>query len=230
MTAVTAPLVIIGAGGWGRETIDIARAAGRHVLGVVDDAPDDHALALLRRRRVPYLGTIEEWLEPAGAEEHVIAVNSPTLREAIDSRLAGHRTEPTTLIHPSAILGDGVELSPGTIIGPGVIIGSNVSGGRHLHCGATAVVGHDARIGHHVALNPRSTISGAVAIADGALIGAAAVVLQGLSIGRSAVVGASACVTRDIPPETVSVGVPSRSRHVAFQKTPGLQPGRSPRS
>ena len=49
-----------------------------------------------------------------------------------------------------------------------------------------------------------------IVIEDGAWIGAGAAILDGTRIGARAVVGANAVVTRDVPPQSVAVGVPAR--------------------
>jgi acetyltransferase-like isoleucine patch superfamily enzyme len=49
-----------------------------------------------------------------------------------------------------------------------------------------------------------------IVIKKGAYIGAGAIILQGVTIGECAVVGAGALVSRDIPANTVAVGIPAR--------------------
>ena len=49
-----------------------------------------------------------------------------------------------------------------------------------------------------------------IVVEDGAWIGAGAILLDGVRVGAGAVVGASAVVTRDVPPRTLAVGTPAR--------------------
>jgi UDP-perosamine 4-acetyltransferase len=49
-----------------------------------------------------------------------------------------------------------------------------------------------------------------VRVGAGAHIGAGATVRQGIAIGEQAIVGAGAVVVKDVPPNTVVVGVPAR--------------------
>ncbi len=49
-----------------------------------------------------------------------------------------------------------------------------------------------------------------VVIGDDVWIGGGCVILPGVTIGNNAVIGAGAVVTRDVPPNSVVVGVPAR--------------------
>jgi len=64
----------------------------------------------------------------------------------------------------------------------------------------------------HPIVPPRygHTVDAPIVIEDDVWVGAAAVVLPGVTIGRGSIVGAGAVVTKDVPPDTVVGGVPSR--------------------
>jgi acetyltransferase-like isoleucine patch superfamily enzyme len=53
-------------------------------------------------------------------------------------------------------------------------------------------------------------LRGGVTIGDNAWLGARSTILDGITVGHDAVVGASAVVTRDVPPFAVVAGVPAR--------------------
>lgn len=62
-------------------------------------------------------------------------------------------------------------------------------------------------------LNPsdrKATISTPIWIKKNVWIGAGATILPGITIGENSIVGAAAVVTRDVPPNTVVVGVPAK--------------------
>lgn len=80
-----------------------------------------------------------------------------------------------------------------------------------------SVIGDDVFIGPGVTITndpypPSGRLAG-VRIGDGAIICAGAVVKAGVKIGRRAVVGMGSIVTKNIPPETVVYGNPSRQRY-----------------
>lgn len=203
-------LFIVGAGGFARETIDVVRALGDRtdwrLAGVVDDAPTETNLALLRTMGVDFVGAVSAL--PDGAAV-VMAVGSPATRRALVERVGPDRPFPS-LIHPSVVLGSGFVHGQGLVVLGGVCVGSNVSLGDHVHLNAHAVIGHDARLSDFVSVNPQATISGTVSIGRETLVGAAAVVLQGLAVAEGTTVGAAACVTKDVIEPGVLVGVPAR--------------------
>lgn len=204
------PLVIIGAGGFGRETLDTVEAINSvtptwEVLGVVDDSPSEVSLDRLEQRAARYLGSTASL--PQGTEI-AVAVGSPAARRTIVERLGGQRTFPS-LIHPTAVVGWQFRHGSGLIVLGGVSIGTNVSLCDHVHLNAHAVIGHDACVASFVSINPNATVSGEVHIGVGALVGAGACILQGRSVGDGSTVGAGACVTQDVSPVTTVVGVPA---------------------
>lgn len=202
-------LVIIGAGGFGRETIDIVRAIGDacpwRLRGVVDDCPSPVNIARLERLNVQYLGGIED--TPQGAAV-AIAVGNPHARRTIADKL-GDDHEFATLAHPSAVIGSDFSHGEGLVILNGASIGTNVSVGDHVHLNAHAVVGHDSRLGNYVSVNPNATISGECLINDESLFGASSTILQGLSVEPGTTIGAGAVVIQTLTATGTYVGIPA---------------------
>lgn len=217
----TQQLVTVGVGGFGREILDVidainADAPARRwdVIGVLDDIPAEVNLNRLEARRVPYLGTTDQWLESGRKDARfVIGIGHPAVRRRIASKLeaAGlHGAEP--LIHPSASMGHDVLVGTGSVICAGARLTTNISVGRHVHINLNATVGHDSIIEDYVSVNPLASISGDCYIGSGTLVGVAAVVLEKRTVGRDAVLGGSTCVTKAVPDGVVVTGVPGSWR------------------
>ena len=207
---MTREVVVVGAGGMGREAVDVARAAGREVVGVVDDGPKTDDLDRLARLGVAYLGDLEDWSSSASVTPWVVGVGDPALRRRLARRLAAVTAPAPALVHPAATLGSDVRVGDGSIVCAGARLSTHVRLGRHAHVLANAIVGHDVVVGDHVSVNPGAIVSGAVRIGSEALIGAGATVLQNLEVGEGSVVGAGACVVRDVVGGVVVRGVPAR--------------------
>jgi sugar O-acyltransferase (sialic acid O-acetyltransferase NeuD family) len=210
------PIVVVGAGGFGREVMDVIDAMNASgtgnwdLLGVFDDSPSDANLDRLRRRDVRHLGSVEEAIGGALGSAFAVGIGATTARRRVAERLEAAGYAAATLIHPSATMGYDVSVGEGAVICAGVRITTNIRIGRHVHLNLNSTVGHDATLGDFVSVNPLASISGDCVVEDEALIGVAAAVLNRVRIGRGATVGGSACVVRDVAPNTVVKGVPAQ--------------------
>ncbi|SFR78001.1 hypothetical protein SAMN04488591_3557 [Microbacterium azadirachtae] len=212
-------IIVIGAGGFGRETLDVIAAINAaapepvwHVLGVVDDAPAEIQAERLRDREIRLLGGVDASRALFERAYYVVGIGAPDTRARIAERVEAWGARPATLLHPAATIGTRVTISAGSVVCGGVQISTNVRLGRHTHINPAAIVGHDSTLSDFVSVNPGAIISGEVAVGGGALVGAGAIVLQGLAIGAGAIVGAGACVTKTVEPGTVVVGIPARAK------------------
>lgn len=210
--------MVVGAGGFGRETLDVLEAVnGRQgsspyiVRGVADDDPSDHDLGILGKRGVEYLGRTSDIARYENRElRYLIAIGDPRSRAAVELRFREAGFSAATAIHPTAVIGSNFQMKLGTVICAGVQISTNVTLGMHVHINPGAIIGHDAKLSDFVSVNPGAIISGHVGVKSRSLLGAGAIVLQGLSIGEGALVGAGAVVVKDVPAGSVVKGVPAR--------------------
>lgn len=206
------PLIIVGAGGFGRETLDLVRAVDPHELrwkfiGFVAKSNAD--LNRLGRLGATRLGDDEAFLRSPSATHYVVAIGDPATRQRIVDRYNAAGLTPISLVHPSAAIGSDVRIGEGAVICAHSSITTNVEIGRHVHVDRVTTIGHDSVIEDFVTLHPSSVISGGVRIRSGTRVGTNSCVLPGLTVGRDVIVGAGAVVTRDVPASSVVTGVPA---------------------
>jgi len=210
-------IVVIGAGGFGRETLDVIEAtiesgAAYRLLGVIDNGPREADRALLEQRGVAYLGSDREWLAHAsGTERFIVAIGDPGVRQAVAGCFAEAGLTPISVVHPRASVGSQAKLGNGVVIAAGAVISTNVTLRDHVHLNPGCIIGHDSVLEDFVSVNPGAIVSGNVTVETGTLLGAGSVVLQGLRVAARSIVGAAACVTRDLADAgTTVIGIPAR--------------------
>lgn len=194
-------LWIVGAGGFGRETLDACLACGDAVAGFVDDFLNPGETRGLPRQRAVAI---------APPDEVVVAIADPAARARVAGRLGERGHAFRSVVHPRAIVGPETTIGAGSVILGGAHVSSSVTLGDHAHVNYTATIGHDAVLAECVTVLPGANVGGAVVVEAGVLIGSNATVLQGLRIGAGATVGAGAVVTKDVAPGTTVVGMPAR--------------------
>jgi len=201
-------LVVVGAGGLGRETAAWARRAGHDVMGFLDEDPATHGTIV---GDLPILGGID-WLGGGvGRPRCVVAVGSPRARRDLTVRVRALGHVPATVVDPSAVIGERVAMGPGTIVCANATVTADVTVGDGVVLSVGCSVHHDDVVGDHAFIGPGAQLSGNVTIGAGAWIGVGASIVQGVTVGAGTVVGAGAVVVDDLPPDVTAVGVPART-------------------
>jgi len=204
-------LVIVGAGGHGRETLDIVEAINAveptwAFAGFVDDG--EVIADRLERRDASLLGTTKILADTD--PRYVIGIGSPAVRAKLDEQLTAWGRTAATLIHPAATVASDNRISDGVLLAAGARVTTNVTLGRHVHLNVNAVVSHDCVVGDYTTLSPGALVNGDVRLAEGVFLGTGAIITPGITIGDHAVIGAGAVVVRDVPPGVTVRGVPAR--------------------
>lgn len=213
---MTGALLIVGAGGLGREVLEATRAAGAtglwRVVGFLDDAPPAE-----RVDGVPVLGGLDDVGRYPDAHV-VVCVGSATrnhMRRTVVERLALPPERYANVVHPSAVIPAATRLGNGTIVLAGVIATTPVSVGSHVTVMPGTILTHDDEVASFATFASGVRLSGGVRVGEGAYLGAGAVVREHLAIGAWATVGAGALVLEDVPPGEVWVGAPARRLRAA---------------
>ena len=139
----------------------------------------------------------------------IIAVGNVSLRKKIAKNLPVE-TRYATLIHPSAIIADDVNIGMGTVIMAGTIISCNVTLGNHLIIDRLATIGHDCVINDFFHLAPSAVLSGNVIVEDEVFIGTKGAVKEQVHICSKTMIGMGSIVIKDITKPGTYIGNPAR--------------------
>lgn len=210
----SSPLLLIGAGGFARETVELVRAINEEaptweLVGLLDDTPELHGEEILG---VPVLGpcTAADEHPQASVAACVASPQDPPRRLRLVDRLALHPERYATLIHPRATIAGSATIGHGSVVHANVVLTAEISLGAHVAVMPSVVLTHDDVVGDGVTFGAGVRVSGGVTIESGAYIGAGALLRENLVIGSGAVVGMGAVVTKSVPPEQVWHGAAAR--------------------
>ncbi len=205
---MSAPVIIIGAGGHAKVVVDALRRSGRDILGLVDNDPEKVGATVLG---VPVIGGDDAIEKHTPADVNLaIGLGLVRQRQALFSAFKESGYAFAKVIHPAAVvadnarIGEGAQIMAGAIIQPDAIIGDNVI------INTRASVDHDCVIGDHVHIAPGATLAGGVWIGEGSMIGVGATLLENVRIGDNCIIAGGATVIGDVPANITVAGVPAK--------------------
>ena len=206
-------LIIIGASGFGREVAWLVERINAvngtwNLLGFIDDNSEIQGKSI---NGYPVIGTtnvVSDYMQAY----FVCAVGASKTRENIITKIKAKNPAVrfATLVDPSVLLSDFVELGEGTIICAHTILTTNIQIGNHVIMNLDCTVGHDAILKDFVTLYPSVNVSGMTHIGYGSELGTGMQIIQGKTVGDYSIIGAGAVVVKDIPAKCTAVGSPAK--------------------
>ena len=204
-------LIIVGAGGFGRETLAWARQAVQcGVEWEVGDFIDDN-LAALDGKNTParVVGRISDY-QPKLDEVFICALGVPAVKRKVMELLLGKGAVFTRLIHRTAVIGDNVDMAPGVIMCPYSIASANNRLGLGVALNLHATVDHDATVDDWSQINCHCDLTAAVRVGKEVFLGSRVSIIPNVQVGDGAYIGAGSVVLRDVPAGAKVVGSPAR--------------------
>jgi sugar O-acyltransferase (sialic acid O-acetyltransferase NeuD family) len=207
---------IYGASGFGRGIMPLARKQliieniKNYELVFIDDSENKQVV------NGHQVYSFEEFLRLDAADKYVaIAIANSHVREKLVQKIDLCNLKHWSVIAPTMIVMDEVQIGEGAILCNHVHFTSNIKVGKFFHANYFSYVAHDCIIGDYVTFAPGVKCNGNIHIEDHAYIGTGAVIKQGtpdkpLVIGKGAVVGMGTVVTKSVPPGVTVVGNPAR--------------------
>ncbi len=204
------PLVIVGAGGLGREVAWLVEDINRrkpewNFLGFLDDGVQGKTV-----EGYQILGTLDHLFKIDTDFWVVVAIANLQTRQRIVLEIEKNNIPLATLVHPSTIMSDYVKIESGSIICAASILTTNIHLGKSCIINPGCFIGHDTFFDDFVSLMPGCNVAGEVRIGTGCFLGLNSSVINRKSVGEWSVIGAGATVISDIPAYSMAVGVPAQ--------------------
>ncbi len=211
-------VVIFGASGHGKVTIDILERTGNHeIIGLLDANKEQGTQVL----GYPVLGTMEQvpgLFQSIPDLKFFVAIGDNCARHWVVQQLKeiNPNISFVNAIHPNTIIGKGVKLGTGIMIMAGSIINTDSNIGDFAIVNTRSSVGHESHLMEFSSVAPNTTLAGNVVIGAFSAISMSTTILNRRIIGEHTVVGAGSLVTRDVKDHAIYYGTPAvfiRSRN-----------------
>lgn len=140
-----------------------------------------------------------------------IGIGNPKLRYKLFKKFESLDGVFSSTISPLATIGffDN-HIQEGTNLMSNSILTSSVKIGKGVLINLNCTIGHDTKIGDFVEMCPGVNASGNCFIDDFTFIGTNATILPNIKIGKNVTIGAGSLVNKDIPDNSLAIGVPAR--------------------
>ena len=204
-------LIIIGAGGFGREMFAAAReAVGYGETFRIKGFLDGNVSALDGFSGYPgIVGSPETYAIEEG-DVFVTALGSISARRRCAAMIEERGGRFIPIVHRSASLGPNVTVGDGSFVAHNAVLTADISVGRHSCVFHGSVIGHDTVFEDFTHVYSLVSVGGSVRIREGAAVFPGARIVPRIEIGEGSVVGIGSAVVRSVAPGTTVFGVPAR--------------------
>lgn len=203
-------LLIVGAGGFGREMFDAVNESPRyreaHDITEVAYLDDDATLVGLP---APIVGPVRGFA-PQPDDIGLCALGDSAIRRDVVADLESAGLMFPAFVHHTARVGSRTRLADGVVICAGAVLTCDITIGRHSHVNIGCSLGHDVALGEFVTLSGNCHLAGGVDVSDGVFFGTSANVIPRIRIGEAARVGAGSVVIRRVSAGTTVFGNPAK--------------------
>ncbi|MFS0774386.1 acetyltransferase [Sphingomonas sp. 1P08PE] len=207
--AVRERLILVGAGGFGRELYfwagDCLSAGTLPALaGYIDDVvPDMPGYELTR------LATLQDYV-PVPGDLFLVALGDPAKKRLVVELLKTRGARFATLRHPTATVVRTASIAEGVIMCPYTMAMPDSRIERFATLINYSGVGHDSVLGEFSTLSSQVDVTGNVRIGKDVMIGSGARLLPRITVGDGATVGAGAIIVRSVKPGMTMFAAPAK--------------------
>ncbi len=207
-------IVLIGAGGFGREVaVSLIRTINWYeptydFLGFLDDGPQFQTGSMIDG--YPWLGNRNWILDHKDEVFCTCTIGNAALKKTIQSELMKKGVQFETIIERTCYIAPDVVIGPGCVLYGGVKISVNCKIGTGVLLNDGVKIGHDVTIGDYTSIMPDTGISGGCRIGEQVDIGGHAFLIPGRKVGNQARIAAGSIVFSNVRANTTVLGNPAK--------------------
>lgn len=199
-------ILIFGAGGQAKETIDLIEENTKgKIAGFIDK---NHTTKFFGYKYLGQDKDVDLVIKKYKPTHFFVAIGDLKIRCKVHSLMI-KKLKPLSIISKKSSVSKYAKLGSHIIIYPGVTISADVVFGDNVYVNSNVSVGHESIVGNHVNINPGAHIAGKVIIEDFCTIGIGASVREKIHIARNTIVGGGAMVVKNTKPNKTYAGVPA---------------------
>lgn len=204
-------LIIVGAGGFGREVLQWAKDVNKlekrwEFFGFLD--PDEHALDGLSCD-TEVVGK-DETYQIRENDEFVSAIGDGLIRKKSMEALENRGAKFISLIHPTAVIAESAEIGDGVVVCPFTTVSANTKIGEGCQINLNCSIGHDVVMDEFCTISPDCGLMGAVKLGKTVFAGVGVHVIPSVTVGDGAYLCAGSVVMGDVEADMKTIGNPAR--------------------
>lgn len=203
-------LGIYGAGGLGREVLELARQINeKHkrwddFIFVIDGEAGDNVNGV---KVYSYQDAISAF---SGRLEMSMGIGEPQVRERLYAKLRQDNIVTPALVHPDVHVPDTTVVGKGVTIQYGCFISCNVNIADYVYIQPHVNVGHDDVLKEGCMLSGMVNLAGNVTVGEYTYVALNVAVKEGVKIGNHSIIGMCSAVYKDISDDMIAMGNPAR--------------------
>lgn len=206
-------IVLIGAGGFGREVAQMIEGLNRRekqydLLGFLDDGKQFNRETLING--YPWLGPSSWILDHKDEVVCTCTIGYASTKARIQRELMAQGVQFETIMATTAGVARFCEIGAGCVLYWNVGVSVNCKIGDGVLLNDSVKLGHDVVIGDYTAIMPGTSISGGCVIGEEVNIGGHAFVVPGKKVGNKARIAAGSVVFTNVRAGTTVLGNPAR--------------------
>lgn len=207
-------IIIVGAGGFGREVYNWAMNSFPHEQYRIKGFLSNNSKDLDRfGMKVDILGD-ENTYEIEATDRFLFAIGNIDAKKRIVENMKVKGAQFLSLIHPTAIVSNTAKIGEGVIICPFVTVSDHVVIGDFVMMNFYSSCGHDANIGKYCIFSPYATVNGFSILEDEVFLGTHSTITAYRRICYRAKISANSLALWDVPQRSFLYGVPGKSKTI----------------